>query len=275
MNTLNKRDAYTVLGIFVAICFPIGGWKLTKEMIDRKEESSFFEAGVIQLTRPTSEILKKEELRSDTIDQPREPLSNKEIYEILENWNSKEPEKPHEPIGAQINMEQAIETGEAWISDVISKELIPMEYFENVKTSARLCVKLEDSQKISLKDEKNSYWEVRFENDDLTVYLTINAYTGQVWSSNIVSYLQNINFDDVLIEQVLSNFTNYLDFYDEDFQISLQSVEGQMVSTCDKNENLYAVVRKNDVAISKSGDSKDFKLGSALLIYLDIKSPAK
>lgn len=275
---MSKRNIYTALAILVAICLPILGWMLTKELLIKNEEASFLETGVLEVNRSSEGILNPEENGSTMLYKPpRKSMTNEEIQKILENWESVEAEVLHEPIGEQIKIEQAIEIGEKWLSDLDETGILPEGLFQKDYDSigARLFAKPEENVVTMREKENSSYWEVTFVNKEISVVLTINAIQGQVWGANIKCYLEEVNFNTVEIMRILDYFMESLNFYVEG--TTLMEFQDESFASTNHESDLYSAVASKsgfmmtDIRVSEAKSSS----WSELYIYLSASSIVK
>ncbi len=179
---MRKGNIYSLLGLCMSLTIVLGGWSFTREMLRYKEEQLFSKQGQILMEIPHITIEPMEEMEEAAFE--KKTLSEEMMAEILFIWESGGIEEYHEPMPGQMNMEQAIEAGQAWIQNmekegVLSTELSGKEF---ARIQARLC-----SVRAAASIEKAliSYWTVIYVTDDVEVVLKIHAWTGQVWEAHI------------------------------------------------------------------------------------------
>ena len=176
-----KRNVITATGIVLSFIIAIGGWLLTNQLIDL--ESDRLLAGTMSFvvdipTRATP-------LQADDNHDYHVPLSltNQEIVSILENWESSDSRRPHEPAAGQIDMEQAITVGREGLLFLNYHNILPTELMTFTGTGASLNQNTAHGEPFL--PLEYSYWSVSFENEHIEVNMTINAATGQVWKIDV------------------------------------------------------------------------------------------
>jgi len=178
---MNKNIIYTILIVLLSFIVVSGGWFLMNKMLDRKEEKILGQTGQITVRMAEKDNQDTEDTEKSFSGQK---LSENERIKVLKIWETGKKLIPHEPLGGQMNMEQAIAKGEEWIGMVEKSEnLISADAvleFEN--TSAKLC-SFED--KAGVEKEKISFWEIQYENADMQILLKIHALSGEVWNAEI------------------------------------------------------------------------------------------
>ncbi len=244
-----KRNIYTAIGMVLSLGLAFGGWNVTKALLVRKENALFSSTGAIKINMPAAEQGDIDNRPDEEAEEPiREKLTEDEMIKVLRNWESGESEWPHEPMGEQINMEQAIDAGEMWLSAFSELGVIPEELrtYEYDKISAVLCEKQPGDERTQVLELFYSYWTVSFSNKKMKAELTINAVTGQIWKAVIYSYLPDINFDNVITAQTLDGFTAYLELT----KAEAFEADGKMAYKSLAGGKLYAVVKKSGVKIN-------------------------
>jgi len=153
-------------------------------------------------------------------------LTDSEIVSILQNWELTDYRRPHEPAVGQIDMEQAIELGRAGLDFLYNHNILPMEMLEFNNVGAILSQNVpQGGQFLPL---RYSYWSVRFSNEHIDIFMTINAVTGQIWRTEIVanswyvveqSFELSISHDEVL--NMLAAFMSCLGIYTNQSPITI------------------------------------------------------
>jgi len=169
---MNKQILYTILGIILSFVIAIGGWLITRALINIQADELLSVSETILINMPP-------DTGREVISHEPPILTADEIIRILKNWEINGPEKPHEPMGEQISMGQAIEIGRAGLLHF--GDIIPLEMLGVTHTSAYLCQKMERGQENFL-DPMYSYWTVTFSGDFVVATFTINSVTRQIWN---------------------------------------------------------------------------------------------
>ena len=212
---MNKQKIYTGIGITLSLLIAIGGWILTSALIDKKSDALLSLTGITTIDAPgimsTPGITENADDRSPNSPMSERPvLTEQQIYEILQNWESSGNEKPHEPKEGQLNMEQAIAAGKTGLTYFSEQGIIPVELagYKYDKTNAYLCQNLIDEQ-IRFLDSVYSYWTVTFTSEQMSANLIINAVTGQIWKASITIFNENIDSGEVNPKHALDAFASY------------------------------------------------------------------
>ncbi|MCL2355725.1 MAG: hypothetical protein FWC70_01030 [Defluviitaleaceae bacterium] len=175
-----KKNMLTAFGIILSFVIAVGGWAITSRLIDT--ESYRLLSGTKSFVAQIPII---ESANEGTV---RLGLTDNEIVSVLRNWNLTDYRRPHEPAPGQIDMEQAIASGRAWLDFLYDHNILPAEMLEFSNVGAIL------SQNVPAGEEflplRYSYWNLTFRNEHLDILMTVNAVTGQVWQTEIAA---NIN----------------------------------------------------------------------------------
>ena len=213
---MNKQKIYTGIGIALSLLIAIGGWLLTSALIDKKSDALLSLTGITTIDAPgimsTPGITENADDRSHNSPMSERPvLTEQQIYEILQNWESSGNEKPHEPKEGQLNMEQAIAAGKTGLTYFSEQGIIPVELagYKYDKTNAYLCQNLIDGQAQFL-DSVYSYWTVTFTSEQMSANLIINAVTGQIWKASMTIFNENIDSGEVIPKHALDAFASYI-----------------------------------------------------------------
>lgn len=206
---MTKKNILSALGVILSFFIAIGGWVLTGYLIEAKSD---------KLLAVTMDIATNP-LESVTAggDAPhaKQSLTENEILAVLENWSWKNAaslrETPHEPTDEQLTMEQAVEAAREWLSFIGGLHVFPDEALNFGNVSAYLAQKLSPEPNNHFMPPMYSYWEVSFTNDSMSVALTINAVTGQVWQTYINIYRTDIILNGYDITDALTAFTSVFD----------------------------------------------------------------
>lgn len=215
--TMTKKNILTMLGIILSFTIAIGGLALTSYLIGIKSDGLLSET--LNVTTNTLENMSTSKVTpenyasmdSSSLSSPK--LTEDEIVSILRNWSWKSAnrETPHEPTEEQLNMEEAIVVAKEWLYFIDELNIFPTEwlYFNNV--SAYLAQKLPSAQSNIFLPPAYSYWAVGFTNEAMSVSVTINAVTGQVWETMINVHQTDIDISGYNITNALVAFTSVFD----------------------------------------------------------------
>jgi hypothetical protein len=142
---------------------------------------------------------------------PGQILSERDIVEVLRNWDTRGRERPHEPSDEQISMEEAIAIGRAGFAR-IGEYLMPEVGLSINQSSAFLSQNILLDQNTFF-DPMFSFWTVTFSGDDvINATLRINAVSGQIWRIDIhrAEFAGWAAFTVQTIDEILNDFTSEL-----------------------------------------------------------------
>lgn len=176
-----KKNILTVVGIILSFAIAIGGWAVTSRLIDIESDRLLSGTTSFSVSIPTVGPVNPDENNDDIIIGLG--FTEDEMVSILQNWELIEDRRPHEPAAGQINMETAIISGRAGIVFLQQHNILTEGMSEFNRTGAFL------SQNIPRGEEflhlRYSYWTVSFHNEHVSIVMTINAVTGQIWDISI------------------------------------------------------------------------------------------
>lgn len=177
----SKGKLYTVILFILSLTVVFGGWFAARELLIRGQEEFLDKSGQVSLRSSGAAFLAEQD---DAGEEEVEEAYEETIREILTVWENAGSELPHEPKDGQIEMEQAIEAGKAWITDLAQQRMIPEELAgcEFDKTSAKLCAREAQGY---VDESMLSYWSVQYIKRDITISLIIHAVYGEVWRADI------------------------------------------------------------------------------------------
>ena len=212
-GALRLNNIYTGLGIILSFAIAVGGWTLTRRLIDNRSDALMSQAGYQTVNPPTvATPAHNDDGEEDGSLSERPRLTVAEMARILINWESTDRERPHEPMEGQLSMEEAIDAADACLIEWGEAGLLAWETYENVR--AYLCQNLPEDRADML-DPVYSYWTVSLSDQNLRATLTINAVTGQIWKASL-SFLQTNVYKEVDIEHILNTFISSLDLGGQD-----------------------------------------------------------
>ena len=217
---MNKRNFLTVAGITLSFAIAIGGWFLISYLIEIKSDKLLSVTLNVATNALNNIPLDMTSTISDSTgdDFPiaQSNLSENEIVSILKNWNSSGRETPHEPTAEQLNMEQAIEAGNEWLSVISRLNIFPDELLHFTNMRAYLFQNLPSEQGGRFLPPAYSYWTVVFTNDSISVNMVINAVSGQVWKTDVNIFKMDIDINEEDITNALIAFTSMFEMtFDE------------------------------------------------------------
>lgn len=256
MSKMSKQYLFTATGIVLSFIIAVSGWMITRKMLDRNEKVLLSATGTIRVNTPiiaaaTEPVNVQKNTEDETIqdtESTRPELTDKEINEILTNWEKDGYELPHEPLEGQINMEQAIETGKAGLAYFCGQGVIPedlLEYEFN-KINAYLCVKQQNEQINESINPLYSYWTVSFSSVPKSIIFTINAVTGEIWKAEITISDYIDSYNEMWSVWMLEAFTSYLKL-DENGSFYMS---GNSSAKSFAKGMFYAVAKRNDYIIA-------------------------
>ena len=215
---MNKKNILTAAGIVLSFAIAIGGWGLTSRLIEKKSDrllsGTLAVATNILDAMPASTAPEVPDGAEGDFSPVNPDLSGGEIVSILSNWDSAGRETPHEPTKGQLDMEQAIEAGRAWLSFIGKLNIFPGSSLDFNNAKAYLFQNLPPDQAGRFLPPAYSCWAVAFTGEAMSASLAINAVTGQVWKTEINTFYVDITPDaDVRNSDIISAldaFSSYL-----------------------------------------------------------------
>ena len=198
-----KKNVLTAFGIILSFGIAVGGWLATSWLIDRESYRLLSGTSSFVVDVPTIEVVY-------TNSEDDEPyivlgLTENEIVSILRNWEMTENRRPHEPAAGQLNMEQAIAAGREGLDFLYNHNVLPTDMYGFNSVSAILSQNVPQGEVFL--PLRYSYWEVTFRTQRISVEMTINAVTGQIWGIYIhiprsygvvVEPMLTVNFDEIV-----------------------------------------------------------------------------
>lgn len=205
---MSKGKIYTLITFFVSFCVVIGGWFLTKRLLNQREEEFLNSTGQIALQQSESALLAEsgQNIAPDGIMDGNEfhgeVLSEAMMEMVLFVWESGGYKLPCEPGEGQMNMEQAIITGRDWIASLAEEGILPAYLGECSfdKTDAALYT---FDTEVAIERALLNYWEITYTEGDVKIALTIHAVSGQVWKADILMEEDKMIYDACPDEELL------------------------------------------------------------------------
>ena len=189
-----NRTLQTVLGVCLAVALMLGGWVGTRWLMDREAERLLGQTQTLSVYIPTLGAVGNWVEHGNL---GRLALSEREVVSVLRSWALSDTQRFHEPVGAQLNMEQAIEAAGRALDFLTHHDLLTPkgEVLQEVQAPLHPTVLMFEptgatlSQNITPGDaflpEQYSYWTVGFHNSHVRVSVTVHALTGQVWGIEV------------------------------------------------------------------------------------------
>lgn len=203
-----KKKLYALMAFLLSLGVVVGGWFLTRALLVRAQREFLGRTGQITLQSSEAALLSAG-WTGDTAGDAAEDavfegqsLSEDRIAEVLDAWENGGNELLHEPMGGQMNMEQAIGAGKRWITVMAEHGVVPEELRECDfdKITAKLCTL--DVQ-VDFDRTLLSYWLIQFTEDDTVVSLTVHAVSGEVWKADILMKERESLLDRLREEELL------------------------------------------------------------------------
>ena len=186
-----KGKIYTAVMVAVSFGIVLGGWFLTRKLLDKKEEEFLSGTGSVSLRYEQTALLAQEEAQ-----EKANAFKEQKIPEALRK------EMPHEPKEEQMNMEQAIETGKQWITVLAEHEIVPgtLKDGDFDKITAQLSTVETQTR---LDERLLSRWTLEFMKDDVDIKLMIHAMSGEVWYASISMMAYSSQAYEYSLEEIL------------------------------------------------------------------------
>lgn len=187
-----KKYKYTFLSLMFAVLFIMGSMAVANTILRIRETRLLTERGGIKVESPVREWKGGENSDESAIgkdnDDKKAPLSLKQVEKAVKSWNNRIGVTLHEQVAGQISMEEAIENGKKWMSEM---EISDGEEEVSFSISAELGV---GKQKENNREREAyfSFWTVTYVNQSMNAVLYLNAVTGNVWGAEIKLYEEQL-----------------------------------------------------------------------------------
>ncbi len=227
---MNRNKIHTFIGLCLLFTVVSSGWFFTKGILNRKES---------EILKTKGRILIAEAIASAEEQFEQVSLSEELTAQILAVWNAGGRQVYHEPTEGQMTMEQAIEVGMDWIGRLTEAGILLKEVSEKEAPNiSAVLYTLENKHELQkdLKRELLSCWTVIYTTTDVEVYLTIHAYSGQVWKADISMPYSAVMAIPCSDEQLIETAFPFLSGYNNDANESNINI-GMGDSTEMKEEN--------------------------------------
>ncbi|WP_312106303.1 hypothetical protein [Lachnoclostridium sp.] len=244
-----KRRILTAVVAVFSLLIVFGGWLLTNELLNRQHFDLMNTVHSISATEPPEAELGAEPAKVT--------LSTQEIANILKVWQSSQTKHYHDPYDGQLTMEEAIKAANSGLSYFCENGVLPKELLESDFTqinavlydtqAPRVVVPAEGSP---ASDPAYSFWSVSASNREVSILLTLNAYTGQIWWAEIRLITQTIDFSSTNILDLLEQYEAYLGL----------SGSGSLKSNSDYATQSYENDQIGIIVYKKTGESGYYDL---------------
>ena len=197
-----KGKIYTAVMVAVSFGIVLGGWFLTRKLLDKKEEEFLSGTGSVSLRYEQTALLAQEEAQEKANAFKEQKIPEALMKELLMLWDYAGKEMPHEPKEEQMNMEQAIETGKQWITVLAEHEIVPgtLKDGDFDKITAQLSTVETQTR---LDERLLSRWTLEFMKDDVDIKLMIHAMSGEVWYASISMMAYSSQAYEYSLEEIL------------------------------------------------------------------------
>ncbi len=205
---MSKGKIYTLITFFISFCVVIGGWFLTKRLLNRREEEFLNGTGQITLQQSESTLLAENGLNitaEGTLNENEfhgEALSETMMEMILIVWDGGGYKLPCEPGEGQMNMEQAIIEGRDWIASLAEKGILPAYLGECSFDKTDAAFYTLDTE-VSFEKALLNFWAITYTEGDVKITLTIHEVSRQVWKADILMDADKMIYDACPDEEIL------------------------------------------------------------------------
>lgn len=210
---MSKGKIITISIFLLSLGAVLGGWYLTRALLEQRREAILGRTGEIPLQSAGSSLFSRKDTEADENDIAGESsgseffqgeaVSEEMMARVLTVWARGGRVLPHEPKQGQMNMEQAIGAGREWIAAMAEHGVLLSDStegeFNNI--TARLCT-LEGS--VDFDEKLVSYWSMKFIADDMEINLTLHAMSGEIWSASIIMNEKNCLWNEYEPEDLLN-----------------------------------------------------------------------
>jgi hypothetical protein len=243
-----KQRILTAVAIVFSLLIVFWGWLLTNELLNRQH---------LGLMNTVHSVSVKEPPEAELDAEPAKvTLSTQEIANILKVWQSSQMQHYHDPYDGQLTMEEAIKAANSGLSYFCENGVLPKELLESdfTQTNAFL-YDVQDSRAVlpevfPASDQAYSFWSVSASNREVSILLTLNAYTGQIWWAEISLITQTIDFNSTNILDLLEQYEAYLGLSDI----------GSLKSNSDYATKSYENDQIGIIVYKKTGESGHYEL---------------
>lgn len=249
---MNKTIKYTFLMLFLAFCFIFGSMAGMNGILQFRERQLLTESGRAIVESPVRAWSGwKENEESENIYHDKSMLTEEQIADVIECWNSRETEFIHNPVEGQISMEEAIQVGEKWIAEMgVSKGNEQGTDMLLYSVKATLGVGEQKGDTGKQLEPYYSFWMVEFSGQSRKIVMYVNAVTGKVWRAKVSLY------DDLPEKMPYENlclFVEMAGFTETDAESIVVNKDGTQAVLEMEDSLLYGLVEYYYMTFSEKG----------------------
>lgn len=249
---MNKTIKYTFLMLFLAFCFIFGSMAGMKGILQFRERQLLTESGRAIVESPVRAWSGwKENEERENIYHDKSMLTEEQIADVIECWNSRETEFIHNPVEGQISMEEAIQVGENWIAEMgVSKGNEQGTDMLLYSVKATLGVGEQKGDTGKQLEPYYSFWTVEFSSQSRKIVMCVNAVTGKVWRAKVSLY------DDLPEKMPYENlclFVEMAGFTETDAESIVVNKDGTQAILEMEDSLLYGLVEYYYMTFSEKG----------------------
>lgn len=253
---MSRDRINSLLMLFLSFVVIVGGWFIMNRILAEKEDSMMKQMGQITIQSDNEDKNKSEDIAGAEKEEGEfegQELSEKEMIQVLKIWEAGGKETPHEPLGSQMNMEQAVAKGKEWIDCMETRKMLFSSETtkEMDKISAKLCTFSEEAK---IGTEMISFWEVSFLKANLQIIFKIHAMSGEIWSAEITMEEKD-SVVQILDEEFLAAAFPFISIEDRKIY-----KEGNISYMQNNTESLYLMAEKSEIRINSSPPTVIYKL---------------
>ncbi|WP_041703388.1 hypothetical protein [Lachnoclostridium phytofermentans] len=243
-----KRHILTAVAAVFSMLIVFGCWILTNELLNRQHLGLMNTVHTVSVMEPPEAELGAEPAKVT--------LSTQEIANILKVWQSSQTQHYHDPYDGQLTMEEAIKAANSGLSHFCESGVLPKELLESdfTQTNAFLfdvqAPIVVPPEGLPASNPAYSFWSVSVSNRGVSILLTLNAYTGQIWWAEIRLITQTLDFNSTNILDLLEEYEAYLGLSDS----------GSLNSNSDYATKSYENNHIGIIVYKKTGESGHYEL---------------
>ena len=217
---MTKQRVLTAAAVILSLFTVFGCWLLTNELLDRQH--SVIMNSVHSITEPPSAESTAEPPSAESTAEPPSAgqiagpavnkLSIKLMADVLKNWQLGGDVRYHDPYNGQLTMEEAIQTARSDLLFICGDGTLPEVTLTDdyTQTNAFLYSMQTSKTAVMAMNPAYSFWSVDLSSNRVSMNLTLNAITGQIWMARIKTLSSSDNFDNVRPLDLLNRFESHL-----------------------------------------------------------------
>lgn len=188
------KHIYTFFSLLLSVAFIFGSMAGMNVILRIEESQLLSESGKAIVESPVraweEAESNSEDIAGENNDRLTYMLTNRQMEEAIDSWNSRTGEIVHNPVAGQISMEEAIKAGEMWLVDMeIEGEQETDVHSVNVTLGIPKQKKLPQQNELFQPLEPYySFWTVHFSSMSMNAILYVNAVTGKVLGAEVYLY---------------------------------------------------------------------------------------